>query len=90
MSQVTNANLSAIYIIYRSNIKNTFPVDIKKKRLIGNLKDAIKIKKAPEFNSFSANKLRLWKVEIPDDDIDQLNNFNLQDQSNPKYKRLLG
>ena len=44
------------------------------------LKDAIKAKKAPEFDNFPADKLKLWKVEIPDDHDDPLNNLSLQDQ----------
>ncbi|PKC04749.1 hypothetical protein RhiirA5_421828 [Rhizophagus irregularis] len=34
---------------------------------IRELKDAIKVKKAPEFDNFPADKLKLWKVEISDD-----------------------
>ena len=48
-------------------------------RLVGDLKDAIKAKKAPEFDSFSAVKLKLWNVKIPDD-RDLLSNLTLQDQ----------
>jgi hypothetical protein len=44
-----------------------FPVVINRDETVGDLKDAIKAKKAPELDSWAADKLRLWKVEIPDD-----------------------
>jgi hypothetical protein len=43
------------------------------------LKKVIKAEKAPEFDNFPADKLKLWKVEIPGDH-DHLRNLSLQDQ----------
>ncbi|GET03142.1 hypothetical protein GLOIN_2v1883277 [Rhizophagus clarus] len=42
----------------------------------------IKVEKAPEFDNFLADKLKLWKVEIPDCHDVQLSNlsFQVQDQ----------
>jgi hypothetical protein len=42
-----------------------FPVDIDSSLTVGHLKDAIEAEKAPEFDSWAADRLRLWKVEIP-------------------------
>ncbi|CAG8513854.1 7023_t:CDS:2, partial [Paraglomus occultum] len=56
-----------------------FPVDIDSEKTVGDLKDAIKVKKAPEFDSFAADRLRLWKVEIQDDRDDLLADLALQD-----------
>jgi hypothetical protein len=44
---------------------NAFSVRIKKNKLIGDLKKVIKAKKAPEFDHFPADKLKLWRVSIP-------------------------
>ncbi|PKK62904.1 kinase-like protein, partial [Rhizophagus irregularis] len=51
-----------------------------KDQLVGHLKKVIKAEKAPEFDNFPADKLKLWKVTIPDDRDDLLSNLTLQDQ----------
>src|SRR5205823_5266302 len=48
-------------------------------QLVGHLKKVIKAEKAPEFDNFPADKLKLWKVTIPGDHDDQLRNLILQD-----------
>ncbi|CAG8610081.1 3498_t:CDS:2, partial [Paraglomus occultum] len=58
-----------------------FPVDIDKNRTVGHLKDAIKAKKAPEFDSWPPDKLRLWKVEIPVKRDDLIQGQTLQDDN---------
>jgi hypothetical protein len=58
-----------------------FPVDIDSSLTVGHLKDAIKAKKAPEFDSWAAYRLRLWKVEIPDDRDDLIQGQALQDNN---------
>ncbi|GBC07694.1 hypothetical protein RclHR1_07620012 [Rhizophagus clarus] len=61
---------------------NAFPVHIDKNSLVGDLKDAIKAKKAPEFDNFPADRLKLWKVEIGGDHLDdQLKNLTLNDDN---------
>jgi hypothetical protein len=47
--------------------------------LVSHLKDAVKAKKAPEFDNFSADRLKLWKVEIPGDHVDPLSNLSLEE-----------
>jgi uncharacterized protein YbdZ (MbtH family) len=42
-----------------------FSVDIDRSLTVGHLKNAIKAKKANDFANIDADKLRLWKVEIP-------------------------
>ncbi|EXX78498.1 hypothetical protein RirG_014430 [Rhizophagus irregularis DAOM 197198w] len=50
-------------------------------KLVGtNSKKVIKAEKAPEFDNFPTEKLKLWKVEIPDDREDLLSNLTLQNQ----------
>src|SRR4051794_2282607 len=43
---------------------SAFPVRIDKTLLVGDLKDEIKMKKAPKFDSFAADELTLWNVDI--------------------------
>jgi hypothetical protein len=59
--------------------RKCFPVDINKNQLVGHLKKVIKAEKAPEFDNFPANKLRLWKVPISSNHDDQLWNLTLED-----------
>jgi uncharacterized protein YbdZ (MbtH family) len=42
-----------------------FPVDIDSSLTVGHLKKAIKAEKANDFANIDADRLRLWKVEIP-------------------------
>jgi Crinkler effector protein N-terminal domain len=58
---------------------NAFPVHIDKGQFVGDLKKVIKAEKAPEFDNFPADRLKLWKVSIPDDQDDLLNNLTLND-----------
>ncbi len=43
---------------------NAFNVKVNKTEAVSELKDAIKEKKAPEFDNFATDKLKLWKVEL--------------------------
>jgi len=47
-------------------------------------------KKSPEFDSFPADKLRLWKKEIPDDQDDLLSNLILNDEPELRATREIG
>ncbi|KAG0195067.1 hypothetical protein BGX28_002366, partial [Mortierella sp. GBA30] len=42
-----------------------FPVEIESTKTIGQLKDAIKAKKAPRFDDVAADELTLWRVTLP-------------------------
>ena len=53
-----------------SEASEAFPVDINRSLTVGHLKDAIKAKKPNDFAGIDANKLKLWKVEIPSDHKD--------------------
>lgn len=59
---------------------NTFPIDIDGSKLVGHLKKAIKMEKQIDFADVDADKLRLWKVEIPDDHDDQLRSLSLRNK----------
>jgi hypothetical protein len=58
-----------------------FPVVINRGETVGDLKDAIKAKNPNDFQGVDARKLRLWKVEIPDDHSDLIQGQTLQDNN---------
>ncbi|PKY41674.1 hypothetical protein RhiirA4_539787 [Rhizophagus irregularis] len=59
---------------------NAFSVKISRDEPVSELKKAIKAEKAPKFDHFLADKLKLWKVSIPGDHLDdQLKNLKLND-----------
>lgn len=64
--------------IQGNSFENAFPIDINKNQLIGHLKETIKDKMTPDFNYFSADKLKLWKVNIQDGHNDELLNSTFQ------------
>ena len=72
-------SITLLCLVKGNTTANAFPVDINKDQLVGHLKEAIKAKKAPEFDNFPADRLKLWKVSIPGDQDDQLRNLILQD-----------
>ncbi|KAG0303489.1 hypothetical protein BGZ97_001874 [Linnemannia gamsii] len=44
-----------------------FPVLISSAETVGDLKDLVKAEQSPDFDAIVANKIKLWKVSIPDD-----------------------
>ncbi|POG76523.1 hypothetical protein GLOIN_2v1872036 [Rhizophagus irregularis DAOM 181602=DAOM 197198] len=59
---------------------NAFSVKISRDEPVSELKKAIKAEKALKFDHFLADKLKLWKVSIPGDHLDdQLKNLKLND-----------
>jgi hypothetical protein len=71
-------SITLLCLVKGNTLANAFPVDIKKDQFVGHLKEAIKAKKAPEFDHFPADRLKLWKIEIGGDHLDdQLKNPTL-------------
>ena len=60
-------SITLFCLVKGNTTANAFSVKISRDEPISELKDAIKAKKAPEFDNFPADKLKLWKVEIPGD-----------------------
>ena len=52
-------------LVHGETNDRTFPVDIPTNKTIGDLKKMIKIEKSPDFDQLTADKLDLWKVNIP-------------------------
>ncbi|CAG8615287.1 1326_t:CDS:2 [Paraglomus occultum] len=70
--------------IYRDDSGNTpvnaFSVKINRDEPISELKKVIKVEKQNDFANVDADKLKLWKVEIPDDHDSELANPPLDDE----------
>ncbi|KAG0273467.1 hypothetical protein BGZ96_004838, partial [Linnemannia gamsii] len=62
---MTDNTLTLFCLVDGEATSQAFPVEIESTKTIGDLKDAIKAKKAPEFDDTAANKLTLWRVSIP-------------------------
>jgi len=72
--------VSLICLLEGDTFANAFEVDIEKSNTICKLKDIIKRNNAQTFAKINAKDIRLWKVKIPDNREDQLNNLSLQDK----------
>jgi hypothetical protein len=72
-------SITLFCLVKGNTTTSAFEVDIEKDKSISHLKKVIKAEKAPEFDNFPADKLRLWKKEIPDDQDDLLSNLTLND-----------
>jgi hypothetical protein len=73
-------SITLFCLVKGNTTANAFEVDIEKDKSVSHLKKVIKAEKAPEFDNFPADKVKLWKVEIRDDQDDLLSNLSLQDQ----------
>ena len=71
-------SITLLCLVKGNTTANAFEVDIEKDKSISKLKDAIKAKKQNDFAGIDADKLKLWKVEIGGDHLDdQLKNLKL-------------
>jgi len=50
------------------NENSPFQIEIRPDATVGDMKDAIKREKRPEFDGFAAHRLTLYRVNLPDDD----------------------
>jgi Crinkler effector protein N-terminal domain len=68
-----NNSLTLICLVHGDDpTQHVFEVKVIKTDTIASLKDLIKNKKTPEFDDISSDKLILWKVNIPHDDLGTL------------------
>src|SRR3954451_180278 len=73
-------SITLFCLVKGNTTANAFEVNIEKDKSVSHLKKVIKAEKAPEFDNFPADKLKLWKVKILSDHDDQLRNFTLLNQ----------
>ena len=83
-------SITLLCLVKGNTLANAFPVDINKDQLVGHLKKVIKAEKAPEFDNFPADRLKLWNVKIPDDQDDLLSNLILNDEPELLATREIG
>ncbi|PKK61641.1 hypothetical protein RhiirC2_760490, partial [Rhizophagus irregularis] len=72
-------SITLFCLVKENSTANAFSVKISNDELISELKKAVKAEKAPEFDHFPVDKLKLWNVSIPDDHDDLLSNLSLND-----------
>ncbi|CAG8729434.1 8420_t:CDS:2, partial [Funneliformis mosseae] len=68
-----------------NSYENAFAVEIDTMKLVSFFRNAIKEKKAPEFDNFATDKLKLWKVDISlEEENEKLNLVNTKINVNIK------
>src|SRR5205814_2062479 len=72
-------SITLFCLVKGNTTANAFSVKISREEPISELKKAIKAEKQNDFAGVDADKLRLWKKEIPDDQDDLLSNLTLND-----------
>src|ERR1051325_8983416 len=73
-------SITLFCLVKGNTLANAFSIKISKDEYISELKKVIKEEKQNDFAGVDANKLKLRKVEIPDDRDDLLSNLPLQGQ----------
>ena len=72
-------SITLFCLVKGNTTANAFSVKISRDEPISELKDAIKAKKQNDFAGVDADRLKLWKVTIPDDQDDLLSKLTLND-----------
>ncbi|RIA87993.1 hypothetical protein C1645_853321 [Glomus cerebriforme] len=72
-------SITLFCLVKGNTSEKAFSVKINKDEPISELKKAIKAEKHKSFHGVEADELKLWKVNIPGDQDDQLRNLILQD-----------
>jgi hypothetical protein len=80
-------SLTLVCLVKGNSLAHAFAVDVESSKLVSHLKKAIKEEKQNDFAYVDADKLKLWKVDIPleeeNDKIIAINtkiNVNIQDE----------
>ena len=67
-----------VCLVYGEPLARAFAVDINCNKLISHLKETIKKIQKPFFNDIPTKDIKLWKVEISDENNDKFHNLVLQ------------
>ncbi len=62
--------ITLLCLVKGNTIASAFAIDIDREKLVSHLKDTIKVKKQNDFAGVDADRLKLWKVTISDDQDD--------------------
>jgi hypothetical protein len=76
-------------LVHGDPVENAFAIDIERSKTISHLRELIKEKKAPEFDSVVADKLILWSVSISVDDTTMLEELVLENNKEKGVQKLL-
>ncbi|CAG8740499.1 2906_t:CDS:1, partial [Cetraspora pellucida] len=74
------SRISLICLVRGQPATCAFVVDIESNKYISHLKSVIKRVRSPEYKHIVADKLRLWKIEIPDSRDEEITNYSLDSQ----------
>ncbi|KAF9962758.1 hypothetical protein BGZ65_008103 [Modicella reniformis] len=66
------ADLTLYCLVDGEPTSRAFPVKIAAAKTVGQLKEAIRAEKSPEFDDIAADRLTLWKVSIPSTPVRQI------------------
>ncbi|RUS33947.1 hypothetical protein BC938DRAFT_483142, partial [Jimgerdemannia flammicorona] len=80
--------ITVMCLVHGDLPEHAFPIDIKRTKLVGHLKDKIKKKKSPHFKHIAANELTVWCVSIPIDDATALANVVLGNDKKKAIQKL--
>src|ERR1051326_44768 len=83
-------SITLLCLVKGNTLANAFPIDVNKDQLVGHLKKVIKAEKQNDFAGIDADRLKLWKKEIPDDQDNLLSNLTLNDGDELLATRELG
>ncbi|RIA79206.1 hypothetical protein C1645_110256 [Glomus cerebriforme] len=83
-------SITLLCLVKGNTTASAFPIDINKDQLVGHLKKVIKAEKQNDFAGIDADRLKLWKKEIPDDQDDLLSNLILNDEPELLATREIG
>ncbi|RIA93164.1 hypothetical protein C1645_30336 [Glomus cerebriforme] len=72
-------SITLFCLVKGNTSEKAFSVKINRDEPISELKKAIKAEKQNDFAGVDADRLKLWKKEIPDDQDDLLSNLTLND-----------
>ncbi len=72
-------SITLLCLVKGNTLANAFSVKISREEPISELKKAIKAEKQNDFAGVDADRLKLWKVTIPDDQDDLLSKLTLND-----------
>jgi len=73
-------SITLLCLVKGNKTANAFSVKRSRDEPVSELKKAIKAEKQNDFAGVDADRLKLWKVTIPDDRDDLLSNPTLQDE----------
>ncbi|RGB21792.1 hypothetical protein C1646_777245 [Rhizophagus diaphanus] len=70
-----------LFCMVQENVHNAFAININRNKTISELKSLIQKEKYNDFAGIDPDQLKLWQVEIPDENYDELINLQLHENN---------